>query len=139
MQDHTPHALASARNLRRAMSLPERLLWQHLRQRPLGVKFRKQHPLGTFIVDFYCAQNRLVVEIDGISHDMGDHPTRDTHRDEWLKSQGYQVCRIAAHDVLHGPAAVAEAILALCRTSPPPSALRAATFPSGGGSLGVAC
>ncbi len=136
MEDHTPKSLANARKLRRKMSLPEGLLWQQLRQRPMGVKFRNQHSVGGVVVDFYCAQSRLVIEIDGISHDMGDRPERDFRRDGWLRSQGFEVVRIPAADVLHDPSAVAASLVSLCLASPPPSALRAATSPRGGDSLG---
>jgi len=57
-----------AREFRRSPTLPESLLWQHLRQRPHGLKFRRQHPFGPFIADFYCPAARLVVEVDGGSH-----------------------------------------------------------------------
>jgi very-short-patch-repair endonuclease len=74
MEDHSPTALVAARRLRRTMSLPEVLLWTQLRGKPLGIKFRKQHPVGDYVVDFYCAEKQLAVEIDGIAHDMGDRP-----------------------------------------------------------------
>ena len=139
MEDHTEEALTAARNLRREMSLPEGLLWQQLRQRPTGLKFRNQHPVEKLVVDFYCASRRLVIEIDGISHAMGDNPERDLRRDAFLRSLGYHVVRILASDVLKDPAGVAESIIALCPDVPPPSALRAATSPKGGDSFsGVA-
>jgi very-short-patch-repair endonuclease len=132
MEDHTPESLAAARKQRRAMTLPEGLLWHHLRQRPLGVKFRNHHPIGSLVVDFYCASKRLVIEIDGIAHDMGDNPERDQRRDAWLRSQGFEVMRIPATDVLRDPAEVAQSLARLCSAGPPPSALRAATSPRGG-------
>ena len=137
MENHSAASLGAARKLRRTMSLPEGLLWQQLRQRPMGVKFRNQHPIGGIVVDFYCAKSRLVVEIDGISHDMGDKPDRDLSRDRWLNSLNYRVVRIPASDVLRDPAAVAGSLVSLCLDSPPPSALRAATSPTGGDSSGV--
>ncbi len=134
MRDHTPAALKAARRLRREMSLPEVLLWRLLKQRPLGVKFRRQHPIGAFVADFYCDAANLIVEIDGIAHDMGNQPDHDESRDAWLQACGKQVVRIPARDVLKSPEDVAESILALCMAAPPPSALRAATSPDGGGS-----
>jgi very-short-patch-repair endonuclease len=116
------------------MTLPEVLLWRLLRTRPEGLKFRKQHPIGDFIVDFYCDNAKTVVEVDGIVHDMGDQPQRDLRRDAMLKADGYRVIRVPAADVLHDPEAMADSIAALCRAAPPPSALRAATSPGGGGS-----
>src|SRR5215212_4194348 len=61
-----------ARALRRDMTLPEGMLWQVLRTRPDGLKFRRQHPIGRCVVDFYCPATRLVIELDGIGHEMGD-------------------------------------------------------------------
>jgi very-short-patch-repair endonuclease len=132
MEDHTPEALQSARRQRRNMSLPEVLLWQILRQRPAGLKFRKLHPVSNMVVDFYCTERRIAIEIDGVSHDMGDQPERDIRRDAKLRSMGIQVIRIAAADALKDAFKVAESLVALCATLPPPSALRAATSPMGG-------
>ena len=129
MEDHAPVALAAARRLRGAMSLPEVLLWSHLRGRPLGVKFRRQRPVGDYVVDFYCAEKRLAVEIDGIAHDMGNRPARDNKREAWLQAQGINVLRLSAVDVLNDVAGMADAVLRYCGAVPPPSALRAATSP----------
>ena len=62
------------------MSPPEAKLWNLLRARPEGLKFRHQHPAGPYTLDFYCAAVRLGIEVDGISHDMGDNPQRDIER-----------------------------------------------------------
>ena len=139
MEDHTLEALQNARRLRRNMSLPEAMLWRQLKQRPLGVKFRNQHPIRQMVVDFYCAQSRLVIEIDGISHDLGDNPERDARRDANLRSLGFEIVRIAATEVLKDPLAVADSLARQCLAIPPPPALRAATSPKGGDSFsGVA-
>ena len=121
MRNHTPEALLAAKRLRREMSLPEVLLWRLLRKRPMGIKFRNQHPIGRYVADFYCASHKLVVEIDGIAHDMGDRPERDARRDGWLRKGGMEVVRIAAVDVLRDPEAVAASIVASCLGAPPPS------------------
>ncbi|MBB3032650.1 endonuclease domain-containing protein [Alteriqipengyuania lutimaris] len=104
---------ARARQLRQKMSLPEVLLWRELRKQS-DVKFRRQHPLGLYVLDFYCAAAKLCIEIDGIAHDIGTAPTRDAIRDEWLREQGIKVLRIAASEVLRSPHEVAEGILRLC-------------------------
>ena len=96
------------------MSLPEALLWRLLKPKPMGVKVRNQHPLGDFVVDFFCHAAQTVFEIDGISHDMGDQPEFDVRRDAALKSLGYSVVRIAAADVLKDPDAVADTIVRHC-------------------------
>ena len=138
MQDHTPRALENARRLRREMTLPEVLLWQRLKGKPHGAKFRKQHPLGEFVLDFYCAAKRVAIEVDGIAHDMGDRPQHDEIRDKWLRSHGIEVVRIAASDVLKSPDEDTESIVGYCASVPPPSAAgAAATSPSGGGLSGA--
>jgi very-short-patch-repair endonuclease len=130
------HDYAKARRLRREMTLPERLLWRELRGKPDGIKFRRQHPVGRYVLDFYCASATLGIEVDGIVHDMGDQPQQDLQRDAVLREQGIDVVRIAARDVLHSPGQVAESIVVLCRsrgTIPlrqPPAAT--ATSPSRG-------
>ncbi|MFA7602571.1 MAG: DUF559 domain-containing protein [Novosphingobium sp.] len=121
MRNHTPKALKAARRLRAEMSLPEILLWRILRTKPLGVKFRRQHPIGSYVADFYCDRRKLIVEIDGIAHDMGDRPERDAGRDEWLRECGMEVVRIPAGDVLRDPEDVAVSLAALCTGAPPPS------------------
>ncbi len=108
-----PRNVARARRLRAQMSLPEVLLWQELRKQS-AFKFRRQHPLGPYVLDFYCAAVKLCVEIDGVAHDMGSNPARDATRDEWLRSQNISVLRIAAADVLRSPKQAAEAVLAYC-------------------------
>jgi very-short-patch-repair endonuclease len=114
-KDHAPRPAAGsvkrARKLRKEMSLPEVLLWRLLRGQPQGVKFRRQHPSGELGIDFYCSDARLVIEIDGIAHNMGDRPQRDIRRDAWLKSEGLDTVRIAAKDVLSDHVAVADSIV----------------------------
>ena len=89
-----------ARALRRKMTLPEILLWQALRQKPDGLKFRRQHPTGPFILDFFCSDARLAIEIDGETHSRGDRPKRDAERDAWLREASIETLRIPAVDVL---------------------------------------
>lgn len=107
--------LTVARNLRREMALPEVLLWNLLRKSPDGVHFRRQHPVGDYVLDFFCAKPRIAFEIDGISHDMGDQVQRDVKRDAWLETQGIEVVRIPAAEVLKSPDAIAEAIVQYCK------------------------
>ncbi len=105
-----------ARALRRNMTLPEGLLWRALRDRPGGQKFRRQHPIGRFIVDFYCPSARLLIEIDGESHSMGNRPQRDALRDHWLRSQDLRIVRFAASDVMKDVGSVVTAIICACRS-----------------------
>jgi len=101
----------NARRLRRQMSLPEVVLWHWLRQRPSGLKFRRQHPTGPFVLDFFCNDARLAIEIDGEAHSRGDRPQRDGLRDAWLERAGIRTLRIAAADVLDDPDPVLRLIL----------------------------
>jgi very-short-patch-repair endonuclease len=103
-----------ARALRREMTLPEGMLWQVLRSRPDGLKFRRQHPIGRCIVDFYCPAARLVIEVDGEAHRMGDRPARDASRDVWLRAQSVRIVRFAAVDVMGDLEAVLSAIMLAC-------------------------
>lgn len=107
--------VSRARQLRQEMSLPERLLWNLLRNSPNGVHFRRQEPHGKYVLDFYCAKAKVCIEIDGISHDMGDRPTRDQERDASLQIDGIEVLRILATDVLKSPENIAEAIVRHCQ------------------------
>ena len=112
---HPAHDYAKARKLRSSMSLPEVLLWNYLRKKPQGVKFRRQHPVGSYVIDFYCPSSRIGIEIDGIAHDMGDRPIRDEVRDSWLAEQGIRILRIPASEVLSSVVDAAAAIVALCK------------------------
>ncbi len=103
----------TARKLRRDMSLPEVLLWQRLRGQATGLKFRRQHPVGNYIADFYCSSVKLVIEVDGESHNRVDRPTRDLHRDRFMEENGYQMLRIAASEILKDADKVAASIAAL--------------------------
>jgi very-short-patch-repair endonuclease len=101
-----------ARRLRKAMSSPEVMLWARLRGRgPEKPTFRRQHPMGSIIVDFYCPSARLAVEIDGSTHWDEDAQGRDAIRDRWLEGQGVTVLRIDASAVYRDAGAVAQAIL----------------------------
>lgn len=105
-----------ARKLRAEMSFPEVLLWQELRRKAGEVRFRRQHPVGRYILDFYVASIRLAIEIDGEVHDMGDRPDQDIARDEWLRGQGIEVVRIPASEVLRDVNDVADSIVRYCQT-----------------------
>ena len=114
-----PGNIQRARKQRRAMSLPEVLLWQILKTRPEAIKFRRQHPSGPYVLDFFCSDARLAIEIDGKSHDMGDRPEHDTARDAYFACAGIETLRIPATDLLRDPGVVAEAIVAAVRSRLP--------------------
>ncbi|HEX8214942.1 MAG TPA: endonuclease domain-containing protein [Allosphingosinicella sp.] len=100
MRSTTPATVAKARTLRRTMTKPEAALWQILRTRPAALKFRRQHPVGRFVLDFYCPAAKMAVEVDGMAHEMGDNPARDERRDRWLNGQGFRILRVPAAEVL---------------------------------------
>jgi very-short-patch-repair endonuclease len=102
------------------MSLPEVLLWQELRKRPHGLKFRRQHAATTHVTD-YCHSANLAVEIDGEAHSRGDAPEWDLRRDSELAHHGARVLRIPANEVLDNLEGVVQAIIMEANFTPPPS------------------
>lgn len=94
MRATTKKTVAKARLFRRELTRPEARLWQVLRTRPGGLKFRRQHPIGPYVLDFYCPAARLAIEVDGAAHDMGSNPGRDERRDGWLRQRGLAVLRV---------------------------------------------
>ncbi|MBA4164708.1 MAG: hypothetical protein C0510_08785 [Erythrobacter sp.] len=107
--------LKRARKLRSELTLPEGVLWGELRKRPGGFKFRRQHPAGNYVLDFYCASIRLAIEVDGFAHDNAPVVTRDQRRSEWLRSQHIATTRIPAQLVLEDVNPVVERIVEICR------------------------
>ena len=88
-----------ARDLRQPQTSAEAMLWRHLRNRNLGYKSRRQHPLEVFIIDFYCAEAKLLIEIDGESHFRKGQKEYDKARTEYLESLGYEVIRFTNNDI----------------------------------------
>ena len=83
------------------MTKPEVVLWMHLREDKLGgLRFRRQHAIGPYILDFYCASAKLCIEIDGSIHSWPDAMAHDERRTAWLEAQGIRVLRFAASDVM---------------------------------------
>ncbi len=90
-----------ARALRRNQTDAERKLWARLRGlRLVGLRFRRQHAIGNYIVDFVCLEKRLVLEIDGSQHNETYTIRKDAERTRWLESEGYHVLRFWDNDVL---------------------------------------
>jgi very-short-patch-repair endonuclease len=114
-------SVAKARSLRKSMSPAEASLWNALRTlKPVGHHFRRQVPLGPYFADFCCHKSKLVVEVDGDSHFVGDGPRKDAIRDRYIQGEGYRVLRVTNADVLRNLPGVIEAIL-LALDEPPPS------------------
>jgi very-short-patch-repair endonuclease len=94
--------ILQARELRKAMTGVELIAWDQLRRRQIaGYKFRRQAPIGRYVVDFVCLSERLIVEIDGPTHDFS--VAADGKRALWLRSQGYRLLNFSANEVLQEP------------------------------------
>mgnify|MGYP001951913134 CR=1 FL=1 len=94
-----PNIMRRAVNLRKNMTPAERKLWSYLERSQLGVRFRRQHAIGNFIVDFCCVKKKLIIELDGSQHlDLQEY---DEDRTAYLKSRGYRVIRFWNHDVMN--------------------------------------
>jgi very-short-patch-repair endonuclease len=114
-----PHQLIPPSNrrlgkiMRRRLTSAEFKLWQKLRERRLGgLRFRRQAPLGLYIVDFFCAEHKLVVEVDGDQHGRFLARQADAQRDEWIRTQGLTVLRVSNRDVMSNIEGVCNAIVA---------------------------
>ena len=106
-----------AKQLRRNLTDAERVLWRHLRaHRFQGQKFRRQQPLGPYILDFVHFGAKLVIEADG---GQPSESSSDAVRDDWLTSEGFRVLRFWNHQILREPEAVLEQILSALQVSSP--------------------
>src|SRR5262245_42103523 len=116
-----PSTKTHARQLRTAMTDAERRLWQSLRLRQFdGYKFRRQHPVGHYVVDFVCVEAKLIVEVDGGQH--SERQDYDASRTEWLSQRGFRVVRFWNHEVMNDIEAVKGAMWeTLHEGSQPPS------------------
>ena len=130
MMRPTRASVLRARRLRRTMTPPERRLWAVLQSRPDDFKFRHQHPLGPYTLDFFCHSAALAEEVDGIAHKMGNNVARDERRDQWIGEQGIEVLRIPALELKHNLEGVVQLILVRCAERAPPP--RSARSPSPG-------
>jgi very-short-patch-repair endonuclease len=91
-----------AKRLRLNATIAERRLWRVLRnKRFAGLRFRRQQPIGPYIVDFYCSAARLIIELDGAHHADGSNPARDEVRSRWLEVRGYRILRFWNSDILN--------------------------------------
>jgi very-short-patch-repair endonuclease len=98
-----------ARTMRRHPTPSEQVLWQAIRGGRLGVSFRRQVPIGHYIVDFLAPRERLVVEVDGGYH--AERAAADRRRQRWLEKQGYRFVRLSATTVLHETATAVQGII----------------------------
>ena len=109
----TANVRKRAKELRKLATPAEKILWDHLRNRRFyGLKFRRQHPIGNFIIDFYCPAHRLVVEIDGDIHQF--QKSEDQARTDRLEDMGYKIIRIWNHEIERHLDSVLDAIAEQC-------------------------
>ena len=106
-----------AKSLRRTLTAPEKALWSLLRRNQLGLHFRRQHPVGPFVLDFYCAAAKLCVEVDGPVHE--DTARYDAARTAWLAKEGIVVLRFSTDEVERWPAVV---LTRIAQAAPPSTA-----------------
>jgi very-short-patch-repair endonuclease len=111
-----------ARQLRRNLTDAEKRLWQELRMHQmLGLRFRRQHPIGRYIVDFVCLEKKLIIELDGGQH---AESICDQDRDQWLRERGYNVKRFWNNEIFENIEGVKEKIVEALNPPPPSSPSR---------------
>ncbi len=106
-----PEKKAMRQVLRRNMPVPEQILWAKIRNQQLGVKFRRQHGIDQYIVDFYCPEAMLVIELDGDSHYIDGTEDKDRIRNEFMQTLGLRVIRYLNSDVMQNLDGVIEHIM----------------------------
>ena len=105
----------NSRQLRKEQTAQEAKLWKHLRNRKLdGLKFRRQHPIGSYITDFCCMEKRLIIELDGNHHTEPEQAEYDKERDEALCAQGYTILRLWNNELEKDLDCVLKIISELC-------------------------
>jgi very-short-patch-repair endonuclease len=109
-----PIILQHAREMCHPQTPAETTVWRYLRNRNLGFKFRRQHPIVRFIIDFYCAELKLCIEVDGNTHLEEDQLEYDAARTEYLEMPGRKVIRFTNEDVRYNIQAVIQAIRETC-------------------------
>jgi len=110
-----------AKGLRKKSTDAEKLLWSRLRAgRCEGMKFRRQHPVGQYIVDFVCLERKLIIELDGGQHALPDEARKDRQRDAWLEKEGYTVVRFWDNEVLMKKNGILDAIRERLNRTPSP-------------------
>jgi very-short-patch-repair endonuclease len=115
-----PELIARAKELRRPLTPAEAKLWHKLKTKQFyGLKFRRQHPIHRFILDFYCHEQRLVIEVDGDSHAEPAQQSYDQARTEWLNQQGLRVLRFSNREIEDNLEGVLVEIARQCGVWPP--------------------
>lgn len=132
--DRTTQKTARARKLRREATPAEQKLWFHLRgDQMAGFSFRRQHPAGAYVLDFYCPTAKLAVELDGEQHGMAQGLTRDRVRCEFLKNRGIRTLRFWNHELKDNLEGCVQSIYRALKETPARNAVRSDLPLSGGG------
>ncbi|GGE02003.1 endonuclease domain-containing protein [Planktosalinus lacus] len=97
----TPKVYRIAAKLRESMTEPEMKLWEYLKTKPLGYKFRRQHPIAGYVLDFYCHKLRLSIEVDGGYHLNKEQKEKDIERTAYLKSAGITEYRLTNENIIN--------------------------------------
>ncbi len=97
----TPSVFRNAQKLRDNMTEPELKLWEFLKMKPMGYKFRRQHPIAGYVLDFYCHKLRLSIEIDGGYHMQKEQKEKDNERTKYLENLGISEIRFTNEQVLN--------------------------------------
>jgi very-short-patch-repair endonuclease len=119
MKPYPHHIIEVARQLRQRQTLAEKILWQKLRKNSFeGLKFKRQHHIGRYVVDFYCAELKLIIELEGGIHEEENQKEYDVVRFEELEAMGYQILRVKNEEVIINVEKVVAKILEFKRLSP---------------------
>jgi len=114
----SPEIRQRARELRQRMTPSERVLWERLRNREVdGLKFKRQHPFGPYIFDFFCSRLKLVIELDGSVHDDPIEQANDAERDAQCRAHGLTVHRFTNHEVFHNLEHIIQSIVNISRAN----------------------
>ena len=106
----SPLLFARAKELRNNVTHAEMILWGYLKTRPLGYKFRRQHPIGIYIADFFCYKLKLIIEVDGSVHTKEEIKKHDEERQKILNSEGIKVIRFTNEEVIRHSERIIEKI-----------------------------
>ena len=117
--DASQEVFKNAALLRKAMTIPEQIMWEYFKMKPLGYKFRRQHPISAYILDFYSHSAKLSIEIDGEYHFTKEQKEKDHQRTEYLKSVGIKEIRFKNNEVINNLPLTIQKIEAILRAEPP--------------------
>ena len=115
----SPYSFERAKELRKCLTEAEMILWNYLRTKPFGYKFRRQHPIGKYVVDFFCYKLNLIIEADGSVHEEPEIKKQDEERQKKLESMGLRILRFTNKEISDDQKTVITRINAYLNQSPP--------------------